>query len=86
MKIKLINGRFPIQEAEELLIGIYKVKINFHYAKIYKSSRSEEDVKHSEYKIKVLEENLRNAIKRLKNCGLEYCDIEATVDLSLPTV
>ena len=59
MEIQLLSGVFTINEAENLLTEIIKVKIAFHEAKINTIHMSEEDIKYSESKIIKLQETLK---------------------------
>lgn len=83
MEIQLINGRFTIQEAEQLLSAIVKVKIAFHEEKIRTVYVNEEDIKHSEKRIKQLQEALRNAIVKLKEKKQDHTNINAYIELNL---
>ena len=67
MEIKLIDGRFTIDEAEKLLTAIFQTKIAFHEQKIRTIHHTEEDIKQSEKRIMQLEENLREAIRKMKS-------------------
>ncbi len=72
MEITLLNGRYTMSEAEELLKNLVKVKSDFHLAKIDTVNHTEEQIKHSETRIKQLETDLREALERIKNGGKEY--------------
>ncbi len=67
MEFTLVSGRFTAKETEELLTKLVRVKTDFHIEKIDKHNYSEEDIKHSERRIKELEETLRKAINIIQN-------------------
>lgn len=82
MEIKLINGRFSIQEAERLLTSIVKVKIAFHEDKIRTIHQTEEDIKHSEKRIIQLQNSLSDAIKKLREQGKENTYVNALIEVN----
>ncbi len=84
MEIQLINGRFSVEEAEQLLTAIVKVKIAFHEEKINTKDKTEEDIKHSESRILHLERTLRNAIEKLKQNNRKETNIQAHIELKFP--
>jgi len=84
MQIQLISGRFSIAEAEQLLTSIIKVKLAFHEEKIRTVYQTEEDIKHSETRIKHLEDTLRKAIIKLKEGNREYINVQADIELRFP--
>jgi hypothetical protein len=84
MEIKLISGRFSVNEAEQLLTAIFKAKMSFHEEKIQSFHGSEEDIKHSEKRILQLEQTLRETIASLKADGVAYTNMEAHIDVSFP--
>lgn len=83
MQIQLIDGRFSIAEVEQLLVAIFKAKIAFHEEKIKMLSQSEEDMKHSETRIKKLEETLRSTLKKLRDSGKTSIDMNASIDIDM---
>jgi hypothetical protein len=86
MEIELINGRFAIAEAEQLLTAIVKAKIAFHEQKISTIDQSEEDIKHSESRILKLERTLREAIVQLKENNRRFINIHAHIELNFPPI
>lgn len=82
MEIQLISGRFSLQDAENLLTAIVKVKIAFHEEKIRTIHHSEEDIKHSEKRIIQLQNSLRDAIKKLRDKGQEFTDVNAFIEIN----
>ncbi|MDE3251493.1 MAG: hypothetical protein KGO92_01730 [Bacteroidota bacterium] len=84
MDIELINGRFSIAEAEQLLSAIVKVKISFHEEKIRTIHQTEEDIKHSEKRIVQLQEKLRVAIQKLKENHQPFTRIQAHIEVGFP--
>jgi hypothetical protein len=81
MEIKLIDGTFTIEEAEQLLRALFKVKIAFHERKISTIHQSEEDIKHSERRIIQLQNNLCHAIHALKQGGQASATLSATIEI-----
>jgi Icc-related predicted phosphoesterase len=67
MDFTLVSGRFTAQESEALLAKLVKVKTDFHLSKIDTVNQSEEDIKHSEKRIKELEEHMRKAVDLIRN-------------------
>ncbi|HEX8377962.1 MAG TPA: hypothetical protein VF602_09095 [Pedobacter sp.] len=57
MKIQLIQGQFPPNEAIEVITRMIHIKIRYHESKISGLS-SEEDIKSREAKIKGLQKDL----------------------------
>ncbi|GAB2808727.1 hypothetical protein [Ferruginibacter profundus] len=82
MEIQLISGTFTVAEAEELLTAIFKTKIAFHENKIRTIHESEEDIKHSESRIKQLEQTLRDTIKKIKEQGQTHTNLNAHIEVS----
>ena len=82
MQIQLISGTFNIRDAENLLTAIVKVKIAFHEEKIRTVDLTEEDIKHSEKRIIQLQNSLGGAIKKLKEKGKEYTDLNAFIEVN----
>jgi hypothetical protein len=80
--LALINGTFTLGEAEALLTALVKVKIAFHESKIGITHENEEDMKHSETRVKNLEQNLRIALKKMKESGKERFDIGAHIAIA----
>ena len=84
MEIQLIDGRFSVEEAEQLITAIINLKIDFHQQKIKTIHQAEEDIKHSEKRILQLEQTLREAIGKLKENNRQFTNIQAHIELSLP--
>lgn len=84
MDIELINGRFSIEEAEQLLSAIVKVKISFHEERIRTVHVTEEDIKHSEKRIVALQKKLREAISKLKEDKQIFTRIHAHIEVGFP--
>ena len=63
----LLNGRYTKEEAELLLSRLFKVKTDFHLARIDTSTASEEDIEHSERRILELEEELTRLSNQARN-------------------
>ena len=66
MNSVLINGSYSAEEAEQLLSSLFKVKSDFHLAKIENHSLPEEEIKHSEKRLKELEQDLSRVVNTLK--------------------
>lgn len=82
MEIKLIDGVFTINEAEELLTEIFKIKIAFHEKKIKTILTTEEDIEHSEKRIIELQNTLSNAIKKIKSRGKTHTALNAHIEVN----
>lgn len=82
MEIKLIDGVFTINEAEELLTEIFKIKIAFHEKKIKTVHITEEDIEHSEKRIIELQNTLSNAIKKMKAKGKTHTALNAHIEVN----
>jgi hypothetical protein len=82
MEIQLISGVFTIQEAEALLTAIFKAKIAFHEVKINAIQMSEEDIKHSEKKIALLQNTLKQTIDKLKANGQTHTSLNAHIEIN----
>ena len=82
MEIKLIDGCFPIEEAEKLLTAIFQAKIAFHEQKIKTIHHSEEDIEHSERRIIQLEETLRETVRKMKQKGRTHTFLNAHIEVN----
>lgn len=81
-KLKLINGRFGAVEAADVLAAMVKVKTDFHHQKINKNTAlNEEDIKRSEERIKKLNQELSDVLKKLAEAESKgkKIDIEAEI-------
>ncbi|MBL0881787.1 MAG: hypothetical protein IBJ16_00315 [Chitinophagaceae bacterium] len=83
MQQQLINGRFTKNEAVHILTALYSAKIEFHEKKIRSTEMNEEDIKHSEKKIKQLQLTLAELKTKIHSNQKEVFDIHATVDVEL---
>lgn len=77
----LLNGRYTIAEAEQLLSNLFKVKTDFHIAKIDTANLSEEDIQHSERRITELENEYRGIIRQLKKGSYKHVALHAKIVL-----
>lgn len=77
----LVNGRFTASETEQLLTQLVKVKTDFHLNKIDIVNHTEEDIKHSENRIKALEEELRKAKALIREGNYKHVALRAKVVL-----
>lgn len=69
MQLNLVDGAYTPQQAEELIRQLVKVKTDFHLHNIDSAAQSEEDIKHSERRIKALEQDLRDALAEIRSIG-----------------
>lgn len=67
METLLLNGRFATEDADLLFSKIFKVKTDFHHAKIETISQTAEEIQHSENRIKELEKQLEYIRTLLKD-------------------
>ena len=81
MESTLLNGRYTVAEAEKLLTQLFKVKTDFHLAKIDTLSVAEEDIKHSEKRIKELQEELRKILNLVKSGDFQHIALNASIVL-----
>ena len=81
MNSVLINGSYTTAEAEQLLSNLFKVKTDFHMARIDMGVSTEEDIKHSEKRIMELEKELNRVIGTLKSGGYERVVMSARLVL-----
>ena len=66
-EMKLIQGTFSQEDAQNLLTELANAKIAFYEKKIRTVHQLEEDIKHSEKKIIQLRDNLRKMINTIKS-------------------
>ncbi|WP_343691315.1 hypothetical protein [Chitinophaga sp.] len=81
MDTLLVDGRYTAAEAETLLSRLLKVKIDFHLARIDTVNSSEENIKHSEKRIKELESEHRRINQLLKNGSYKHVALRASLTL-----
>lgn len=77
----LLNGRYTAEEAEDLLSKLFKVKTDFHLAKIDTANSSEENIKHYEKRIIELENEYRGIIRQIKNKPYRHVALHANLVL-----
>ncbi len=65
MNLNLLKGRYTAAEAKQLVTALIRVKTDFHQQKIRDEHEHEEDIKHSERRIKELEAELRAALQAI---------------------
>ena len=75
----VINGRFPKAEAEQLVTSIFLAKIRFQEDQINTRDDMEEDIKHSEKRIKELTTQLRSITTVIRNTPGSMFDIDANI-------
>jgi uncharacterized protein (DUF342 family) len=83
MKQQLMDGRFSNNEAVHILSALYGAKIEFHEEKIRSIEMTEEDIKHSEKKIKQLQETLSELKRKIQLNEGNGLDIHAEIEVSL---
>lgn len=83
MHQQLIDGRFTKNEAVHILTALYGAKIEFHETKIRSTEMNEEDIKHSEKKIKQLQQTLAELKTIIHSNQKEVLDIHAAIDVAL---
>jgi hypothetical protein len=81
--LRLINGRFDAPEAQPILTEMVNAKLQHHDRKMARHATTEEDVKSSETRIKILEGELREVLKFLREVEQRggRVDIEGTLVL-----
>lgn len=83
MQQQLMDGRFTKKEAVHILTALYDAKIEFHESKIRSTEMNEEDIKHSEKKIKQLQQTLAELKTKIHSNPKEVLDIHAAIDVAL---
>jgi uncharacterized protein (DUF342 family) len=83
MKQQLMDGRFTKQEALHILSALYGAKIGFHEEKIRTIEMNEEDIKHSEKKIKQLQQTFSELRYKIQSNKNEVLDIHAAIEVAL---
>lgn len=76
----LVNGRFPAAAADQLLTRLVAVKTVYHTTCIQHDT--EEAIKHSEMRIRELEEGLRSLLAAIRNAKSGAVDIEAVIKVT----
>lgn len=77
----LLNGRYDLQDAEQLLTELYRIKTGFHLAKIDTINLPEEDIKHSEKRIKELDAEINRIKKTLQDGNYKHVAIHAKLSI-----
>ncbi len=81
MESTLLNGRYTAAEAEQLMTQLFKVKTDFHMAKIDTLNMMEEDIAHSEKRILELEGELRKITDLIRKGNYKHIAIRAGIVL-----
>jgi len=81
MESTLLNGRYTAAEAERLMTELFRVKTDFHMAKINTLNMMEEDIAHSEKRIYELEEELRKITDLIRKRDYKHIAIRASIVL-----
>ncbi|NDC40740.1 MAG: hypothetical protein EBZ77_04185 [Chitinophagia bacterium] len=81
METVLLNGRFDKEEAEQLLANLFKVKTDFHEAKISLGNLTAEEIAHSERRIAELQEETRRIITIMNTGKLQHVALHAKLVL-----
>jgi hypothetical protein len=79
MNLQLVKGNFEKQEAYDLILKLFQVKINYHESKIEKDS-NEEDIKSREEKIKRIQNQL-SELKNLIDSNVNTVEINASIEV-----
>ncbi len=66
-ELQLINGRFTLAEAEQLLHDLAQVKTCHYVRRIIDRRGTEEDIKAAEARIKAIETDVRKLIVQLRS-------------------
>ncbi len=82
MDIQLISGDFKITEIKDLLAALFNAKIAFHENKIRTIHETEEDIKHSEKRIRKLQETFSNTIRQLKENGQTHAGFNVHIEIT----
>ncbi len=86
MNISILQGRYNAADAEQLLTAFVKVKTTFHEARIKTVHHEEEDIKHSEKRIKKLNAQLQEIIEQLRSSGNDQVDLHGAISIDLPEI
>jgi cob(I)alamin adenosyltransferase len=81
MESILLNGRYTAAEAEKLMTELFKVKTDFHMAKINTLDLMEEDIAHSEKRILELERELRKIKDLISKGDYKHIALRASIKL-----
>lgn len=79
----LINGRFEAADAGQLLSELSGVKVKYHLQRLSLPDVEEETIKHSENRIKNLEEALRQMMQIVRQAAREgrKVDVEGFIKI-----
>ena len=80
--LQLLNGRYEKAEAKKLLTDLVKAKIGFHENRIKTSLHSEEDIKHSENRVKQLQRDLQDFVKAIDENQGSQIDLYAKIEIN----
>ncbi len=84
-KLTLIDGRFAVNDAMELVSKLIDLKIGYHQSRIDKHAGSEENIKHSEKRISQLQQKKEELLARMSAQATNgTVDIEGILDLKYP--
>ena len=83
MESTLLNGQYAAKDAAQLIAKLYKVKTDFHIAKIDTRQSSEEDIKQSENRLKELEGEVRDIVRLLNGGNCKQVAIHAKLTIEL---
>lgn|GEM_PF-1110775 len=81
MESTLLNGRYTADEAEQLLCKLFQVKMDFHASKIDTINLPEEDIKHTEKRLRQLEHELRGMIHLMKKGSYKHVALHAKLSI-----
>lgn len=82
-ELHLVNGHFKTAEAVQLLNELTHTKIRHHMRRIEQHAGSEEDIKSSEKRIRMIETNLRDILQYLNSTTANdgWVDLEGTITI-----
>ena len=83
MQLKFIDGRFKASEADLLVTRLIETKISFHEQRIRTIHLAEEDIKHSESRIRQLKESLRQMQLMIKSTPGAMVDLDAEITINI---
>ena len=81
MESMLVNGRFTTQEAEQLLLQLFRVKKDFHNERAASLQFSKENMKRSERRLDELQMELDRIIHLLEQGKYSHVALRAKLTL-----
>jgi hypothetical protein len=81
MNLTLLDGHYRPEDARTLITELLRVKIAFHQRRI-EAHKTEEDIKHSEKRIRELEASLQAALRELRD-ATGWIDMRAIASIEV---